>query len=95
MIVRAADLPEVLPMPAAPELSPRDALGERYAADLLAAFQAIRETSGHVVAHLEANGDALVLLAQVQQFDAQVPCSAALRRSGRLTRRWRPCAGRG
>lgn len=72
MIVRAADLPEALPLPAGPDLSPRDALGERYATDLLAAFRAIHETSGHVVAHLEAVGDAMVLLAQVQQFDAQV-----------------------
>ncbi|GJE53215.1 hypothetical protein GOFOIKOB_6291 [Methylobacterium tardum] len=77
MIVRAADLPEALPLPAVPELSPRDQLGERYAADLLAAFRAIYETSSHVVAHLEANGDALVLLAQVQQFDAQVKAVGA------------------
>ena len=72
MIVRTADLPEALSLPSIPEISPRDALGERYAADLLAAFRAIHETSGHVAAHLEANGDALVLLVQVREFDTQV-----------------------
>lgn len=71
-----ADPPPPAPVPE-PAISPRDALGERYAAELLAAFRAIHETSGHVVAHLEGGGDAQILLAQISEFDALVKAAGA------------------
>lgn len=60
------------PPPPVPEFSPREALGEHYAAQMLAAFRGLHAVTGELAAHLESGGDPTVFLAKAHEFDALV-----------------------
>lgn len=80
MADRATELAvELAPLLPAPELeiSPRDALGQHYADQMLAAFRGLHAVTGELATHLESGGDPSVFLAKAHEFDALVKATGA------------------